>query len=182
MLPLLLVTEAAAEPGSWQRDWIEATGVLFIVLAILGRSWCTLYIGGRKVERLVRAGPYSVTRNPLYLISLAAAAGVGMQTGSLVLTLIVVLVAYAIFTPVIRREEEVLRHVHGADFEEHCRTVPRLLPRFGLWNEEREITINPFLWRRTVLDSMWFLLLVPLVRSLGTVRAWVPDLPAITLP
>src|SRR5882762_3924792 len=52
---------------------IEWAGRLLIVVCILGRTWCSLYIGGRKTRRLVMAGPYSVSRNPLYVFSVIGA-------------------------------------------------------------------------------------------------------------
>ena len=47
------------------HEYIEAFGISLIVAAILGRMWCTLYIGGRKSAEIVQTGPYSMTRNPL---------------------------------------------------------------------------------------------------------------------
>src|SRR5690606_27834472 len=58
------------------HEYVEAFGGAAILLAILGRTWCTLYIGGRKSAEIVRGGPYSVTRNPLYVFSTIGAAGI----------------------------------------------------------------------------------------------------------
>ena len=58
-----------------------------IFLGIVGRLWSTLYIGGRKSAEVVTGGPYSMTRNPLYVFSTLAAAGVGAQMGSIVATI-----------------------------------------------------------------------------------------------
>ena len=49
---------------------IEMAGLVLILVCILGRTWCTLYIGGLKKRELVTAGPYSVVRNPLYVFTL----------------------------------------------------------------------------------------------------------------
>ena len=66
-LPFFLIASGPWSVGSWQREGTEHFGMMLIIIAILGRSWCTLYIGGRKVRQLVTVGPYSLTRNPLYL-------------------------------------------------------------------------------------------------------------------
>ena len=41
------------------HEYVEKFGIAAILLAILGRMWCTLYIGGRKSAEVVRNGPYS---------------------------------------------------------------------------------------------------------------------------
>ena len=41
------------------HEYVEKFGIVAILLAILGRMWCTLYIGGRKSAEVVRNGPYS---------------------------------------------------------------------------------------------------------------------------
>src|SRR3979409_629170 len=69
----------------WSADVetvIEWAGRALIVVCILGRTWCSLYIGGRKTSRLVTAGPYSVSRNPLYVFSVIGAVGIGAQLGA----------------------------------------------------------------------------------------------------
>ena len=38
---------------------IEWAGIVLIVACILGRTWASLYIGGRKIDALVMDGPYS---------------------------------------------------------------------------------------------------------------------------
>src|SRR4030081_2531414 len=53
----------------WSADVesvIEWAGRVLIVVCILGRTWCSLYIGGRKTSRLVTAGSFSIRRHPLF--------------------------------------------------------------------------------------------------------------------
>jgi protein-S-isoprenylcysteine O-methyltransferase Ste14 len=69
-------------PAHLSIEWI---GLALIVVCILGRTWCALYLGGKKKRQLVRHGPYSIVRNPLYLFSAIGAAGVGLCAGSLVI-------------------------------------------------------------------------------------------------
>ena len=55
------------------------SGILFLVgclcvgAAMAGRMWCAQYIAGYKNDVLVREGPYSVCRNPLYFFSFLGA-------------------------------------------------------------------------------------------------------------
>jgi protein-S-isoprenylcysteine O-methyltransferase Ste14 len=48
------------------------SGLLAAAVATVGRLWCTLYIAGYKTKSLIRVGPYSVCRNPLYFSALSA--------------------------------------------------------------------------------------------------------------
>ena len=59
--------------------WLGA-GLIFVCIS--GRTWCSLYIGGRKNHELVTTGPYSVSRNPLYVFSIIGAIGIGAQFGA----------------------------------------------------------------------------------------------------
>ena len=61
----VLAVGSAWSEGSWTRRAIGDAGILLILTAIVGRAWCSLYIGGRKKSELVQEGPYSLCRNPL---------------------------------------------------------------------------------------------------------------------
>lgn len=166
-LPLILMAEASADPDSIWRQSIEMLGLLFIVLGLLGRAWCSLYIGGRKSRQLVTVGPYSMSRNPLYLFSLVATAGLGAQTGSIVIALLAFLGAWLVFWPVIRHEEEILAKLFPTDYPDYRAHVPRLVPDIRRWADVGHLYVNPRLYRRTVLDSLVWLVLVPPVRLVG---------------
>ena len=55
--------------GDW-HEHVESVGLVAMVFSIVGRAWCSLYIGGRKKAEIVDRGPYSLTLNPLYVLSL----------------------------------------------------------------------------------------------------------------
>ena len=117
-------------------------GAVAIFSAIAGRAWCLLYIGGRKNSELVTYGPYSITRNPLYFFSLIGIAGVGANTGSLLLTIMFVTATYLAFAMAIHGEEQYLSSRYGAAFAAYRDTVPRLLPDFSLWQENRNVLLS----------------------------------------
>ncbi len=75
LLVIALIFVRSQSTGSL-HEYIEAFGISLIVAAIIGRMWCTLYIGGRKSAEIVQSGPYSVTRNPLYVFSSIGAVGI----------------------------------------------------------------------------------------------------------
>jgi len=180
-MPMSFFTAPYFQSGTWERSWIEGFGAVLIFAAILGRAWCILYIGGRKTSSLITVGPYSVMRNPLYFFSFIAVAGLGTQTGSIAMALFMLLGAYAIFLPVVLHEEAGLSRVHEAAYDAYCHSVPRFFPRLGLWRDADVLTVDPAIWRRTVLDGMIFVLLIPAIRVLVQGQTVLLDVPQVTL-
>ena len=159
---LIAVTTSTHRSGGHTHEMIEWAGVVLIVTCILGRTWTSLYIGGRKIEQLVQNGPYSVCRNPLYFFSILGAAGVGAQVGTVTLALLCAAIAFAVFSVVVRQEERLLGERYGEAFAEYRRNVPRFLPNLRLWRDEPTLTIRQPRVVRTFADALLFLLSVPL--------------------
>jgi hypothetical protein len=82
----------------------------------------------RKDEQLATTGPYSVTRNPLYLGSFLLAAGFIIAGYSLWAGLLVGVYFGVFYYAVIRNEERDLRKRFGAEFEAYAARVPLFLP------------------------------------------------------
>ena len=156
---LLLVVRSSS--GGEFHEYVEAVGLGLIVIGIVGRMWCTLYIGGRKSAEVVSMGPYSITRNPLYVFSSIAAAGVGAQTGSVLLGLIFMAVCALCFLVVIRREERFLKAEFGAPYLAYMAAVPRFWPRFSQFRDQAELTVRTRLVYRTLADGLVFFIAVP---------------------
>lgn len=84
----------------------------------------------RKNEDLATSGPYSYTRNPLYLGSILIGTGFALAARSLWIWGLLAVMFTAIYAPVIRSEEAFLR-LQFPDFELYCQRVPRLAPRWS---------------------------------------------------
>ena len=56
MVVMPFVTSRWADGGGI-HEVLETLGLGLIAACILGRAWCTLYIGGRKAHELVEIGP-----------------------------------------------------------------------------------------------------------------------------
>ena len=108
---------------SWKS---VALGTLIAIPGILLRALASGHV--KKNEELTTTGPYAYTRNPLYLGSLIMAIGFALAARSVWVLIIIVLMFFVIYLPVIRGEEVFLRSTFPA-FEEYARCVPRLLPR-----------------------------------------------------
>ena len=83
VLPLVVIVDPAFGDVILFHEGIESVGVLMLIAGVLGRFWATLYIGGVKNREVVQDGPYSTTRNPLYVASAIAATGIGLMVGSI---------------------------------------------------------------------------------------------------
>ncbi|WP_332654182.1 methyltransferase family protein [Brevundimonas sp.] len=160
--------------GQWHED-VEGVGLAAIVLAIVGRAWCSLYIGGRKKSEIVDRGPYSISRNPLYVFSFIGAFGIGAQSGSVTIALLFVLVAMLVFSLTVGREEAFLEREFGSAYLTYKARTPRFWPRFGLWRDEDQLTIRPSLFLLTIRDGLVFLFAIPLfeVIDMGQAAHWL---------
>lgn len=168
LLMALVVTTGSVLPAeAVLREIIEGVGLLMIGVAIIGRAWCSLYIGGRKTHELVQDGPYALSRNPLYIFSFIGAFGVGAQTGSLTLAVLFVLTAVAVFLPVIAREEQFLGQAFPDSYADYVRRTPRLIPDFRLWRPSEALVVQPAFFLRTLADGLPFLLAWPLFDLIG---------------
>lgn len=138
LAPVALALVVLARPS-------EESLALGLLASLLGESlrfWALGYTGEptRSQELcaplLVTAGPYSLTRNPLYLgnvlnglgVAVAAAGGheatvwAWMVGGTAA-------VLGAVYGPIVGLEEAFLRQRFGQEYLDYCARVPRFLPR-----------------------------------------------------
>jgi protein-S-isoprenylcysteine O-methyltransferase Ste14 len=162
---MFAVTNSSLETSDATHELVEWVGIVAIVTCILGRTWASLYIGGRKIEHFVTNGPYSVMRNPLYFFSILGAAGAGAQLGSIIVVVIFGVLAWAVFYVVVLQEERLLLGRYGAPFKDYMNTVPRFLPSPRLWHDEPTLVVMPPKVLRTFADALFFLLSVPLAEA-----------------
>ncbi len=153
-----------SEPGL--HETMEAIGLAMIGVCVVGRAWCSLYIGGRKKAEIVDRGPYSISRNPLYVFSFLGAFGMGAQTGSITLALVFVLIAWGVFRATVKREEVWLSSMFGGPYDDYVARTPRFWPDFRQWRDEETLEVRPRFFLTTLRDSLAFFLAVPLFEAL----------------
>lgn len=166
---LLALTACVRSVATFHGEWheaVEAVGLALIVLAIVGRGWCSLYIGGRKKAEIVDRGPYSVTRNPLYVFSFIGALGIGAQTGSLIIGAVFAIAAFLIFLRTVGREEAWLAEHFGAPYAAYRARTPRFWPNPARWRDAEELTIRPAYFLRTLRDGLTFLAAIPVMEGI----------------
>lgn len=119
---------AVAYLGLARPAWASlAAGAAVVLPGLWLRAVASGYV--EKSRALTTSGPYAYTRNPLYLGSVIIALGFGIAARSLVLAAAMIVMFLAIYLPVIRFEEKLLRELFPAEFDDYARRVPRLLPR-----------------------------------------------------
>jgi protein-S-isoprenylcysteine O-methyltransferase Ste14 len=103
-----------------------AAGLPISVLGLWLRGWAAGHLA--KNRRLATTGPYACVRNPLYLGTLLAAAGLVIAAREWVLAAVFGAVFLLVYLPVIQEEEKHLRTLFP-EFEAYAARVPLLWPR-----------------------------------------------------
>jgi protein-S-isoprenylcysteine O-methyltransferase Ste14 len=112
-----------------------ALGAILILPGLLIRASASGHV--RKNEALATSGPYAYTRNPLYLGSLLIGVGFAVAARSWWVGVVLVVMFFAIYLPVIRDEEAFLRQKFP-EFEEYAQRVPRMFPKIGPSSREEK--------------------------------------------
>ncbi len=139
---ILPTTVAAIAPwlllglDEWRADG-HASGYAVLTLGLVVLIWCVrdFYASGRGTlapwdppKRLVVAGLYRVSRNPMYVGVLTTIVGEALLFGSLVLGGYAIALAIVFHLRVVLHEEPWLRSQFGDDWERYASTVARWFP------------------------------------------------------
>jgi protein-S-isoprenylcysteine O-methyltransferase Ste14 len=181
---ILIVVALAAVSRTLNGDTpfheaLETCGLILIGAAIVGRAWCSLYIGGRKKAEIVDRGPYSISRNPLYVFSFIAAFGMGAQTGSVALACLFLLIAVGVFWATVKGEEAWLLDAFGEPYAAYLARTPRFWPDFSKWRDADTLEVRPRFFLTTVKDGLVFLLALPIfellehAQEMGWIHTWL---------
>ncbi len=122
--------------------FLDYVGWFFFVAYVGIRIWSTLYVGGVKDQILQTSGPYSITRNPLYVGSFcfALSAAFFLKSASLV---VLALVAGAVYSRwVVPAEEAVLEDIFGEAYRQYKLRAPRLIPRPSLYQAAPTVEVR----------------------------------------
>ncbi len=109
------------------RPLTLAVGGAVSVLGLAIRAWASGHI--RKNDALAISGPYSYTRNPLYLGSFLVGLGFTIGSGWWPLGIIFAALFLGIYFPVMRVESATLAEIFGTDYQRYASEVPLFFPR-----------------------------------------------------
>lgn len=119
-------------PRSYGVAWLGvALTIAGIALAIVAR----LFLGGnwsgsvtiKQGHTLVRKGPYTIVRHPIYSGFLLAILGTGLAIGE-IRALIAAILIFAILAHKINLEERFMMEQFGAEYGQYRRRVKALIP------------------------------------------------------
>ena len=96
-----------------------------LALASFGDSF-RVGIDENKPDKLITAGVFAVSRNPIYVCFLSFFAGLFLIHRNIVIAVATVLFALAIHRQVLREERFLASH-YGGEYEEYCKKVRRYL-------------------------------------------------------
>jgi protein-S-isoprenylcysteine O-methyltransferase Ste14 len=134
----------------WLARPTGKTMLLSLLLVVPG-VWLRAYAAGyvRKNAELTFTGPYSYTRNPLYLGSMLIAFGFAAAAGSWVILIALAALFAVIYIPTIQSEESYLRQ-QFAGFDDYAAKVPRLLPRLtsASFPADQNASLGRFSWQQ----------------------------------
>ena len=170
---LILLVALSGRPCAcgWLGGLADVAGFVLVAVAALGRIWTSLFIAGLKDAQLVTSGPYAACRNPLYIFSLVGGIGIGLVTGSLVLTIATLMVLLALYLQAIRAEERFLADRHGEEFRRYCASVPRLVPSWQRAVPPEKVEVNARVFAKAFIDAASFFLLFALLELADVLRA-----------
>jgi protein-S-isoprenylcysteine O-methyltransferase Ste14 len=163
-LPGLITEPAAAVWGAHWGLWgiygLFWAGVLLGLFGWLMRLLGSAYLRGEIVfapdvqsDRLVVAGPFRFTRNPLYFGNDLLALGIGLFASPLGFAIIVL--GNFIFGALLAGEEgQGLSHHYGADYEAYRRAVPPFLPRLTPVAAGADANVTPS-WRSAFFAELF---------------------------
>ncbi len=176
LFALVLILLIMLSGNYWEKNVPLVSAFLFLIGVIMagigsmGRLWCTIFIAGYKENTLIRVGPYSMTRNPLYFFSLIGALGVGFATETFIIPLLIAL-AFALYYPAVIKDEELkLKELHREEFDKYASEVPRFFPSFEKFSEPEEYVIKPALFRKNIFDALWFVWLIGIMELIETLH------------
>jgi protein-S-isoprenylcysteine O-methyltransferase Ste14 len=154
--------------------WILMGGII-AVFGLLVRTTAAGYL--RKSKELAISGPYARTRNPLYFGSALIAAGFAIAGHSWWAGALVAIYFGAFYYPVMRNEEEELRELYGAAFEEYAARVALFFPGFVEPSVESQspASMKEFSWAQ-YRRNREYQALIGTIAALGAVwlRMWLP--------
>lgn len=101
-------------------------GFLLRMVARKHKSSCSDRNQGLAID-----GPYSLTRNPMYLGTLMIGLGTIISSFNLWLCPVFILVFLSIYVPEIRKEQVWLANRFGDQYRTYCRKTPGFFPKLG---------------------------------------------------
>ena len=148
-------------------------GLTLIFIGELLRIWAVSYAGGitrtTKVgaPSLCTTGPYSYTRNPLYIGNMIIYTGVVYVAGSYnILSMLIITWTFFIiqYYLIIKLEQNRLIEIFGKEYKAYMNNVPILFPRLSPWiNKDKYVPmklLNTIKTEKRTLQNIILLIII----------------------
>jgi protein-S-isoprenylcysteine O-methyltransferase Ste14 len=181
MLPIVLiplVTDTTMRRHPLTELTVESVGYLLLLAGVGLRLWSTLYIGSRKSRELIRQGPYSMCRHPLYLGTCTIVMGVALLFTNPVMLLAILLLFVPATLMTIKMEESHLEELFGEEYRNYCRQAPRLWPSMRHYAGLETLEVSTRIIAKVAIETSG-VLLVPLAEDIIQAfhsHNWLPAL------
>jgi len=146
--------------------WATIAGFVVSIIGNLLRVWASGYI--KKEREIAKSGPYSLTRNPLYLGNLIIGAGFCLASWQIISIPIFFLYFLLFYIPTIKNEEERMKELFKNDYIEYQKSVPVFFPKLRRVENREEFSFKNVLenkeWR-AILSTLLFFLAILLRRN-----------------
>ena len=146
-------------------------GLILIIFGEFIRINAVRYAGGVTrtmnvgAPALCTSGPYSRTRNPLYLGNMVIYAGITLVAGgeNMVALFLTVFIYFTFqYSMIISLEEQKLSELFGDQYTTYCKKVPRLFPRPIPWigpdNQPPSKVLKTLKTEKRTLQNIFFIL------------------------
>lgn len=149
---------------SAENIFLDSAGAALIFLGFLFRIMARGYKSdnSNNGEVLVRTGPYSLVRNPMYLGTFLVGAGIIVLLFKWWVFFIFLAFFLIIYVPQVKKEEIHLISRFGAEYSEYCRMTPRFFPKPAqlLKRDPKSYMVFKRIWAKKELVSMALTILV----------------------
>ncbi|MCE5324546.1 isoprenylcysteine carboxylmethyltransferase family protein [bacterium] len=100
-------------------------GLPFVIVGEAIRIWASGYLS--KLKSLITAGPFAICRNPLYIGSFLISLGYFIMCNQPIVWIAGPILFWLFHGGAISYEERLLANLFGDEFNEYCKTIPRLI-------------------------------------------------------
>lgn len=144
--------------------WLRWLGAIFLAGGIfllwsahhhLNKNFHSLVVS-KQQQSLVESGPYRRIRHPIYTSYIINYIGGGLLSGSLVLTIVPVIMFSLMIASRLGREEALLSERFGQDYLDYMQRTGRLLPPIGLSRLLGEIKYDLSFIKSHTLQPEWY--------------------------
>lgn len=150
-----MFNSGAGLPVVWKTG-LAIAGWLSLFVGAVIRIWASTYICARKSAAVVRSGPYSLCRNPLYWGTFLMISAFPLITASLPLGISMLPPIALYLLAVVPVEEAVMRRRHPVEYGSYCQSVSRWMPNFFRYDRGVALDGGSIGFRRECGRMIWW--------------------------